>query len=69
MRVQPRLMLNPNIFNKIEQIDSQTYKRICKQCGGKTIFIHQNYNMTTKQIDKQEIVSCNCEGGFIYGSN
>jgi len=57
-----------NIFNKIEKIDSVTFKQLCRQCGGKGFYLHQNYNMTTNKIDKQELLSCEvCEEGFIYG--
>jgi len=61
--------MNLDIFNCIEKIDSKTYKQICRKCGGKGFYIHQNYNFTTKKIDVSEKVSCNCEWGFVYGSN
>jgi len=54
--------------NFIERIDDQTYKSVCRQCGGKGYYLHQNYDLTRGVIDKQEIVNCDqCESGFIYG--
>jgi len=54
--------------NLIEKIDSQTFKQLCRQCGGKGYYIHQNFDLTSKIITKSEIVNCDkCESGFIYG--
>jgi len=60
--------MNPTISNLIERIDDKTFKQLCKQCGGKGYYLHQNFNLSTNKIDKSEIVSCNCEEGFIYGN-
>jgi len=59
--------ITPDISNSIEKIDDKTFKQICSKCGGKGFYLHQNFNLTTNKIDKQEILSCDCEGGFNYG--
>jgi len=60
--------INQRFSNAYERIDESTIKAICRQCGGKGFYLHQNYNVTSATIDESEIVNCDqCESGFIYG--